>query len=228
MAWLADLLNISLDRANQFYAWGWRFSVIGAAITLFGIWLLWWGTRVRDHDSESQMASLNIEAGQARERAGKLEERAASLEIEAATLRLQLDREIQKRAQRVLTDDQKAAMLAELRGRTQEIAIVVQNDLETRAFSIQFLVLFAEAGAKTYAPEPPREDKWSDLLMYSPLGQNEDQLKDDPLYRALKAANLFRGTTGGPFVSPQVRGPVPILIQGYSGRVLYIGQKSPF
>jgi hypothetical protein len=45
-------------------------------------------------------------------------------------------------------------------------------------------------------------------------------------YRALKRAGLFGGTTGGPFVSGQSPdGAAPLLIQGYSGHVLYIGQK---
>jgi hypothetical protein len=147
-------------------------------------------------------------------------------------LRLELDREVQKRAPRFLTENQKQEMLAELKGKIPEIAIVVQNDLEAQAFSVQFVILFQDAGAKPiYMPEAPREDRWfapAGLVMYSPLGQNEDQLKDDPLYRALKAANLFGGTTSRPFVSPQIRGPVPTLIPGYNGRVLYIGQKSPF
>jgi hypothetical protein len=231
MDWLVNLLDISLHRANQFYTWGWRLSAFGAAITVIGVVLLWWGTRVRDHEFETQMTSLNVEAGQARERAGKLEERAAGLERDAARLRLELDREIQKRAPRFLMEDQKSAMLAELRGRIQEIAIVVQNDLEAQAFSVQFVGLFGDAGAKIYAPEAPREDKWfapAGLIMYSPLGQTEDQLKDDPLYRALKAVNLFGGTTSRPFISPQIRGPVPTLIPGYNGHVLYIGQRSPF
>ena len=50
-------------------------------------------SRVRDHDFEGSMATLNYEAGTARERAGKLEERAADLEEEAQTLRLQVERE---------------------------------------------------------------------------------------------------------------------------------------
>lgn len=156
---------------------------------------------------------------------------AATANLEATRLRLELDREIQKRAPRFLADDQKTAMFDELSGKISEIAIVVQNDPEAQAFALQFFILFQDARAKVYAPEAPREDRWfapAGLMMYSPLGANEDQLKDDPLYRALKRANLFGGTMGKPFVSGQPRGPTPALIQGYDGRVLYIGQKSPF
>jgi hypothetical protein len=122
-------------------------------------------------------------------------------------------------------------MLSELKGKLSEIAIVVQNELEAQAFAIQFFILFSGAGTM-YGPEPPPADRWfapAGLIMYSPLGSNIEQLKDDPLYRALKAANLFGGTTGGPFLSPQLHGGRgPELLQGYAGHILYIGQKSPF
>jgi hypothetical protein len=79
--------NISLETANEFYTWGWRASMFGALITFFGVAFLYWGTRVRDHDFEHNIATLNVEAGGARERAGKLEERAAGLEKEAEQAR---------------------------------------------------------------------------------------------------------------------------------------------
>jgi hypothetical protein len=84
MGWIADFFDISIDRANQFYAWGWRASVVGAVVTMCGVGLLWLGTRVRDIDFERGMTSLNSEAGMARERAGQLEARAAGLEKEAS------------------------------------------------------------------------------------------------------------------------------------------------
>lgn len=65
--------QISLETANRFYAWGWRASLIGAAITAIGVLFLFWGTRVRDQDFETQMGTLNREAGNARERAARLE-----------------------------------------------------------------------------------------------------------------------------------------------------------
>ena len=42
MGWLSDILNISLERANQFYIYGSRLSAIGAATTVLGVGLLWW------------------------------------------------------------------------------------------------------------------------------------------------------------------------------------------
>lgn len=73
VGWFFRLIDVSLETANRFYAFGWGASLSGAAITLVGVVFLMWGTRVRDHDFESQMSSLNSEAGAARERAAKLE-----------------------------------------------------------------------------------------------------------------------------------------------------------
>jgi hypothetical protein len=88
---LAELFDISLDRANDFYAWGWRLSVFGAALTMIGIAALWMGTRVRDRDFETQMASVNLASSQALERAGTLERDAATIRERAATAELRLE-----------------------------------------------------------------------------------------------------------------------------------------
>jgi hypothetical protein len=220
---LAQFFDISLDRANDLYAWGWRLSAFGAVITMIGVATLWMGTRVRDRDFETQMTGLNATTASTLERAAKLEQ-------EAAGLRLELDREIQKRAQRLITEEQRSEFSEELQGKLSEIAVVVQHDLETRAFSLQIMAALPP-GTTIFSPEPPRDDKWfapAGLIMFSPLGSTEEQLKDDPLYRALKKSNLFGGLTSKPFLSPDLRGPTPALISGYNGRVLYIGQKSPF
>jgi hypothetical protein len=108
----------------------------------FGVAFLYWGTRVRDHDFEHNIATLNVEAGGARERAGKLEERAAGLEKEAeqaregiatanaetaranesaakanertAELKLALEREIAARQPRTITPEQHSQIVAYL------------------------------------------------------------------------------------------------------------------
>src|SRR5262245_12280177 len=73
MDWVFSLIpDISLETANKFYTFGWAASLIGAAVTFAGVIFLMWGTRVRDHDFESQVATLNSEAGTARERAEKI------------------------------------------------------------------------------------------------------------------------------------------------------------
>jgi hypothetical protein len=88
---LVDLFNISLDRANDLYTWGWRLSVVGAVLTMVGIAALWMGTRVRDRDFETRMASVNLASSQALERAGTLERDAAIIRERAATAELRLE-----------------------------------------------------------------------------------------------------------------------------------------
>jgi hypothetical protein len=181
-------------------------------------------------EARAAIANANVELGRANEAIAVATANAATANMEAARLRLELDREIQKRAQRLLTDEQRSAIREGLAG-MKEIAVVVQHDLEAEAFALQIMTSFPE-GLRIYGPKPPGEDKWfapAGLLMYSPAGQTEKELKDDPLYRTLKAANLFGGITGQPFLSPNARGPMlPPVIQGYTGHVLYVGQKSPF
>jgi hypothetical protein len=56
-----SLFQISLDTANRFYAWGWRASIAGAVVTLIGVILLMWGTRVRDRAAEKREEVANAE-----------------------------------------------------------------------------------------------------------------------------------------------------------------------
>ena len=170
--------------------------------------------------------------------AAQANERAAELARETATLQWQLEQQRQKLAQRLLSPEQKAAMISALRGKLSEVMLVIQNDPEANAFAMQLMTVLAEAGVKMYGHEPPREDRWfapAGLMMYSPVGTNEDQLQNEPLYRALKAANLFGGTMGQPFTSGQPtlihspdEPPTFALITGYADDILYVGQKSPF
>jgi hypothetical protein len=88
---LAELFDISLDRANDFYTWGWRLSVFGAALTMIGVAALWMGTRVRDRDFEIQMTTVNLASSQALERAGTLERDAATIRERAANAELKLE-----------------------------------------------------------------------------------------------------------------------------------------
>src|SRR4051794_7667514 len=85
MEWMA-LFEISLERANQLYTWGWRLSAIGAVITMIGVALLWTGTRVRDQDFEEQVASLYKSASASEERAKLIARDAAAANERAAEL----------------------------------------------------------------------------------------------------------------------------------------------
>lgn len=150
-----NFMKISLETANQFYAWGWRASIAGALITFFGVGFLYWGTRVRDHDFETQVANLNLEAGQARERAGKLEERAKGLEKEAEQARLETERLKKELGWRELTNDKQEKILSALAGSSMQITLGwTAGDPESSYFARQFAELFIKAGSeiKTFAP----------------------------------------------------------------------------
>jgi hypothetical protein len=71
-AWLFRLIDISLETANKLYTAGWTLSLAGAVVTLLGVGMLWWGTRVRDKDFDHNIAMLH--------------DRAAKSELEVARL----------------------------------------------------------------------------------------------------------------------------------------------
>lgn len=138
--------DVSLDTANQFYAWGWRASVAGALLTTFGVGFLFWGTRIRDRDFETQMTSLNVEAGNARERAGKLEEQAGTLKKEAEDARLEQERLKARLAWRVLTPEIQTKLKTAFSVRPSKINIeYVANDTESQYFAIQLANLLTDA-----------------------------------------------------------------------------------
>lgn len=157
-------------------------------------------------------------------------ERAAGLEKEAAGLRWKLEREIQKRAPRLLNDEQKAALLAALRGKIREINMVVQRDVESQAFALQLEIVLQEAGAVLHPYQMAAGETLAvpaGLVMYKPGGaKSEDDMKDDPLYSALKKANLFGGFTAGPFLSPESLSMGPMLSPDQ--HIIYVGQKPPW
>jgi hypothetical protein len=183
-----------------------------------------------DKAASEETAKAQEGAALANERAGQANERAATLEREAAQLRYQLDAEIQKRAPRYLSDDQKTAMKEELKGRIRDVTIATQADWDARRFAIDILIVFQEAGAVIHPFDLPPGDIIAvpaGLMMYSPKGQSEGELKDDPVYKALKRANLFGGTTSQPFATLTLRPNTPLIPVPSDGYVIYIGQKLP-
>jgi hypothetical protein len=183
-----------------------------------------------DKAASEETAKASEGAALANERAGQANERAAALEREAAQLRYQLDAEIQKRAPRRLTDEQITAMKEELKGRVRDVTIATQADWEARRFGLDISIIFQEAGAVVHPFDLPPGDIFTapaGLVMYSPKGQGEGELKDDPVYKALKRANLFGGTTAKPFATLTLRPNTPELLVPPDGYVIYIGQKLP-
>jgi hypothetical protein len=218
-------------------------TVIAIVLIVGGVWgEVHFGHKAREA-GDRQLAEFEARTAEANAQAAKANN-------ETAILRLQLDQEIQKRAPRRLTDEQKAALVAELRGKMKEINLVVQKDIETKAFEIQWLDVFGQAGIEIHPYELPTGEVFSapaGVMMYSPSGRagtGEEPLKDDPLYIALKKANIFGGTTSRPFLTFDMRQQVEsVLRQGQplgkdildavpqlsaDTHVLYIGQKHPF
>src|SRR5260221_13917739 len=94
MDWIFSIIpSISLPTANKFYTFGWAASLIGAAITFAGVIFLMWGTRVRDHDFDDNIARLHDRAASSEERAGAVEQETANLTSGNLELKTNLDRE---------------------------------------------------------------------------------------------------------------------------------------
>jgi hypothetical protein len=141
------MFEISLETANKLYAWGWRGSLLGAGITLLAVSLLMWGTRVRDRDAETQLAHLNAEAADSRERAANLERRAAELENEAAQARLEQERLKVQLAWRRLSEDQSRTITASLAGLPLAPTLsAIASDPESTLFAMDIQHALAAAG----------------------------------------------------------------------------------
>jgi hypothetical protein len=153
MGWIAGFLDISLARANQFYTWGWRASVIGAVITMCGVGLLWLGTRVRDRDFDENIARLHDRAASSEERAGALEKETARLTSGNLELATNLERERAARARieaglasRHVTAEQKSALVNALKGVRLEVVISRYDVPETTAYANEIAAALIEAG----------------------------------------------------------------------------------
>jgi hypothetical protein len=138
--------------------------------------------------------------------------------------------EFQKfKAPRVLTSEQRAAIVEELKGKVSEINIVTQVDAEARQYGLQFRTLLSNAGIKvrngsfsamaTLILGPPNSVSiWSPNWLL-----NGYPNPDDPLYKAVSRAGIWGGggaamfipDTGSELVAPEVP-------------TIYIGQKAPW
>jgi hypothetical protein len=146
-------------------------------------------------------------------------------------LRLQLEREVQNRAPRVLTDEQKSVLTRALCGKIGKVGVVVQRDLEAQNFALHLEIALQAAGAEVHPYEmPPGHVLYvpAGVMIYMPEGTgNESGMKDDPLYIALKKANLFGGSTDKPYASPRDISPGAPMIPA-DQHIVYVGQKSPY
>lgn len=189
--------------------------ILGAALVFIGTLVLFWADgEIKRHDdlrissNEAETKRAIESAALANDSAAKSNERAAELEAKAALLKLELDREIQKRAPRTLSEEQKSKLISELRGKLHKVNLVVYPDGEAKDFAREFVLLFGQAGIKFWEYEMHPGDAMpvpagKAVMMYSPLkAKSEGELADDPLYRALKSTGLFGGYAARPFLSP--------------------------
>lgn len=164
------------------------------------------------------------------EKTKALEAKTAQAVRETASLQLQLEQERQKRIQRWLTEEQRSALVGELRGKISAITLVYQNDLETRSYALASIgPALQDAGVQLNLAFPPPEDKWftpAGLMIHKPGDQND--LEQDPLYKALKKAGLYGGNTAEPLVSAEPLRLLPGVPRLPDGYILYVGQKNPF
>ncbi len=149
------LFDVSLETANEFYAWGWRASVAGALITAFGVGFLMWGTSVRDRDFEGSIANLHGSAATLEKEAAQTRERAANLEKEAEGLRLQVEREQierlkleEKLGPRKIGPELRAALIANLKAGPKGIVFLRPSaaDAEPLQFATQIGSVLKDAG----------------------------------------------------------------------------------
>ncbi len=183
--------------------------------------------------AKADLGRANAEIARAHESTANLQKTTADARAHTVALEVQLELERQKRAPRVLTDEQREILVAELKGKLSRVTVAVQADLESRAFAQQLYIAFSEAGVGISPFDLPPGDLHvapAGLMMYRPGGAvSEDDMKDDPLYKALKRANLFGGFTSKPFarltfdVSSLAQPLIP-----WAGHVVYVGQKQPW
>jgi hypothetical protein len=142
----SSLLAISLERANELYAWGWRFSVVGALVTMVGIASLWIGTRVRDRDFEENIANLHKNAAASEERSKELEQSNLTLQRDIGrekTERLKLE---EKFSARNLSETQRAAVIAAFKGVHGRAYVRCIDEIEACLAAHNFSAVLREAG----------------------------------------------------------------------------------
>jgi hypothetical protein len=120
---MAHWWDVSLDTANEFYTWGWRASMFGALITCFGVAFLYWGTRIRDHDFESNIAQLHDRASAADERSKILEAGNLTLQRDVEREKLERIKMEERFGARHFTSEQKTTVISAFKGHQMTVDI---------------------------------------------------------------------------------------------------------
>lgn len=217
MGLVMDIFSqISLSTANLLYTWGWRLSLFGAAITLIGVTSLMIGTKVRDHDFESQMAYLNKSAAEANERTATLIKEAE----EAKLAQEKLKASVQWRAIPIEVRNQ---LIVSLSKTPYNISInYVANDPEAIYFAKQFIDIF-------------KESNWGVIIHQNTYSEAVLDLHIQPSdNEASKLINFIFSENGFKFSADMINRPhsmyskdISPLIPKHDTATIIIGSKTP-
>ncbi len=194
METLFSFLDISLVTANKFYTYGWIASCSGALITLIGVILLMWGTRVRDTHFELNIASLHDRAASSEERSKELEKGNLLLQHEVErekTERLKLEERVKPRS---LSDAQEKIISEMLVSAPRGPVFVVPKwlDPEAEFFGKQIEGLLKNLGFSiiqmTGDNKPLSYEKLGTFLVIRDKNNQPPHLK--PIYEAFRAAGI--------------------------------------
>ena len=196
-------------------------SVIIAASAAIAIGIATTGSVV-SHKREAASAESALEQFklQTEEKISDANARAEEAKLELAKFR----------APRVLTPEQKATIVNELRGKVTEINVVAQPEVEARAYSFQFASLLRGAGIKVNDGSLSPMDTAvlasnESVVIWSKDWQAKNGFPNpnDPLYRAISMAGLWGGSANVRFIPDGSKDAVIPDIP-----TIYIFQKKPW
>jgi hypothetical protein len=147
--------------------------------------LAYWMNTVKDRYANARIAELAAQAETAKSEVARANENAASANLRTAQLQLDLEKERQKRAARVLSKEQYDT-LQELRGIVSHVNITPASNLEAQAFASLIASALMDAGIEVRLYPSPPGHSWTGTYVYSPnrpSDPREDRLTG-PFYRA--------------------------------------------
>jgi len=232
--------------ANEIRIWGLAAAAIVAAISFAAGWKhTRWQAELtaanekvaqdKQRDSNEKISQLNrdtvrlsAEADASRAEIAKANEGAAKASAEALKAKLDLEK---FRAPRVLTSEQQAIIVRELKGKISEINVVSKADVESREYRFQFTMLLRTAGLTVHTGSLSPLDTallgnpngvviWSENWM----GPNGFPDPSDPLYSAIFKAGLWAGSGGRASFIPD--GKTELVVPDIP--TIYIFQKTPW
>jgi hypothetical protein len=150
------LFDISVETANTFQAWGWRLALGGVVITILGVGILLWGTRVRDRGFEEHIARLYESAASAEQRFKALETENVALQKSVEQERSERTRLESRMAPRALgtekTRDLGARLQPVLQGKAVDLIVYESLGSDVGPLSREIANALANANVKIFTP----------------------------------------------------------------------------